>query len=41
MRGVEGAGGAVGAQDQLEARGEVEIESAERNGIEIGARVST
>ena len=33
---VEGAGGAVGAEDELEAGGEVEIEAAERNGIEIG-----
>ena len=34
---IEGARGAIGAQNQLEARGEVEIESAERHGIEIGA----
>jgi hypothetical protein len=33
---VKGAGGAVGAQDQFEAGGQVEIESAEGNGIEVG-----
>jgi hypothetical protein len=33
---IEGAGGAIGAQDQLEARGEVEVESAQRNGVEVG-----
>ncbi len=33
---IVGAGGAVGAQDQLEARGEVEVEAAERHGVEIG-----
>ena len=33
---IEGAGGAVGAQNQFEARGQVEIEAAQRNGIKIG-----
>jgi hypothetical protein len=34
--GVEGAGGAIGAQDQFEAGGEVEIEAAEGDGVEVG-----
>ena len=33
---VEGAGGAVGAQNQLEARGQVEIVAAQGNGVEVG-----
>ena len=35
---IEGAGGAVGAQDQFEPGGEVEVESAEGHGVEIGGR---
>ncbi len=33
---VVGAGGAVGAQNQLQPRGQVQIEAAQRNRIEIG-----
>jgi hypothetical protein len=38
---IEGARGAVGAQNQLEARGQVQIEAAQRNGIKIGGGRST
>ncbi len=33
---IEGAGGAIGAEDEFEAGGEVEIESAQWDGVEIG-----
>ena len=35
---IVGARSTVGAQDQLEARGEIQVESAERHGIEISRR---
>ena len=34
--GIEGARGAVGAENQIEARGQIEIEAAEGNRVEIG-----
>ena len=34
--GVEGPGGAVGAENQLQARGQVQVVAAQGNGVEVG-----
>ncbi len=36
--GVEGAGGAVGALDQVEAGSQIEVESTQWDGVEVGER---